>query len=60
MMRDDTIRDDTDVTKEAINRLPKDVYDERNYRISRAMYLSARHEILPKEEWMTLEKVKYL
>lgn len=41
--------------KEAIRRLPKDVYDARNYRISRAATLSAGRSILPREEWVKFE-----
>ncbi|XP_045181934.1 cytochrome b-c1 complex subunit 7-like [Mercenaria mercenaria] len=58
LMRDDTIRMDTDVTKEARSRLPKQVAAERHFRISRALLLDARQQILPKEEWMTFEKDK--
>lgn len=47
---------DDPVTKEAASRLPKDLAAERQFRISRALYLDARQQILPKEEWMTPEK----
>ena len=55
-MRDDCIHETPDV-KEAIRRLPGDQYDARQFRISRAMYLSNRKEILPKEEWTQMEEV---
>ena len=56
MMRDDT-REETAVVKEAIRRLPDDVYDKRMYRMTRALHLSGAKKILPKVEWMTLDKV---
>jgi len=55
-MADDTLKDSPELT-EALRRLPKDVADERQYRISRALYLSMRNEILPKEEWTTYDSV---
>ena len=58
-MRDDCLNENQDV-KEAIKRLPSDHYDARQFRISRAMYLSNRKEILPKEEWTKMEDVSLL
>nr|KAG5701090.1 hypothetical protein BaRGS_002566 [Batillaria attramentaria] len=59
-MRDDCVYETPDV-KEAIKRLPPDIYDSRQFRISRAMYLSNRKEILPREEWTQMEQdVRYL
>jgi len=55
-MIDDTLKDSPDVV-EALRRLPKHVAEERQYRISRALYLSMRKEILPKEEWTTYDSV---
>jgi len=55
-MNDDTMRD-TPELKEALRRVPKDVMNERNYRITRAFYLNMRKEILPKEEWTTYDSV---
>lgn len=55
-MRHDTIRMDTEVTREARARLPKQIAAERQFRVSRALHLDAKQQILPKEEWMTLEK----
>ena len=58
--RDDCLYEDADV-KEAIRRLPANVYDERNYRIMRALHLSMTKTILPKEQWTKYEEdVKYL
>ncbi|KAL5017877.1 hypothetical protein ScPMuIL_003599 [Solemya velum] len=41
MMRDDCLYETNDV-KEAIRRLPRDVYDQRTFRISRALHLSVK------------------
>ncbi|XP_037549685.1 cytochrome b-c1 complex subunit 7 [Nematolebias whitei] len=60
LMYNDTFYEDQDV-KEALKRLPEDVYNERLFRITRAMHLSMKHRILPKEEWTKYEKeVLYL
>ncbi|KAL8578424.1 hypothetical protein ACOMHN_014923 [Nucella lapillus] len=60
LMRDDCLYETPDV-KAAIGRLPAAQYDARQFRISRAMYLSNRKEILPKEEWTKMEEdVRYL
>jgi len=59
-MHDDTLHETQEV-KEAIRRLPKRLQDERQFRITRALYLSMRKEVLPKEEWIKWEQdVKYL
>ena len=59
--RDDCLDfDDPDVV-EAIRRLPKHVYDCRNWRIKVALHHSMMKTILPKEEWITYEEdCKYL
>jgi len=57
-MNEDTLIE-TDEVKEALRRLPKQVAEERQYRITRALYLSMRHEVLPKEEWTTYDTVKW-
>lgn len=58
--RDDCLYETEDV-KEAIRRLPRKLYDERNYRIMRAIHLSMTKTILPKEEWTKYEEdTKYL
>jgi ubiquinol-cytochrome c reductase subunit 7 len=52
---------ETEDVKEAIRRLPKELYDERNYRIIRAMNLSMTKTILPKDQWTKYEEdFKYL
>merc|ERR1711915_153438 len=60
LMRDD-IRMETSDVKEALTRLPPKLYDERQFRISRAIMLSCQRNILPKEQWTKLEDdVMYL
>jgi len=60
MQHDDTLSE-TPAVKEALRRLPKRLLDERQFRMTRALYLSMRKEILPKEEWTKWENdVKYL
>lgn len=52
---------ETPDVKEAIRRLPTKLYDERMWRITRAIQLSANKIVLPKEEWTKWEEdVKYL
>lgn len=47
--------------KEAIRRLPAKLYDDRNYRIMRALHLSMTKTILPQAEWTKYEDdTKYL
>ena len=55
-MRDDTL-EENDLVKEAVRRLPDRVYDERMYRISRALNLSNQKTVLPKTEWTKFEDV---
>ena len=56
-MRDD-IREENSEVLEAIRRLPKEVYDARNFRLIRALNLSNRKVVLPREEWTKLEEVR--
>ncbi|XP_021567104.1 cytochrome b-c1 complex subunit 7 isoform X2 [Carlito syrichta] len=58
LMRDDTIYEDEDV-KEAIRRLPENLYNDRMFRIKRALDLTMRHQILPKEQWTKYEEDKF-
>ncbi|XP_003219562.1 cytochrome b-c1 complex subunit 7 [Anolis carolinensis] len=57
LVRDDTIYEDADV-KEALKRLPEDMYNERLFRIKRALDLTMRQQILPKEQWVKYEEDK--
>jgi ubiquinol-cytochrome c reductase subunit 7 len=60
LMHDDTLHQ-TEEVKEALRRLPKNVQDDRQHRITRALYLSMRKEVLPKQEWTKFEEdIKYL
>merc|ERR1712131_276608 len=60
LMRDDTIYEDEDV-KEALRRLPEKVYNDRMFRIKRALGLSMKMQILPKNQWTKFEEDhKYL
>ncbi|XP_063306378.1 cytochrome b-c1 complex subunit 7 [Pelobates fuscus] len=60
LMRDDTIYEDDDV-KEAIRRLPENVYNDRAFRIKRALDLNIRQATLPKEKWTKYEEdIHYL
>ncbi|XP_077051917.1 cytochrome b-c1 complex subunit 7 [Siphateles boraxobius] len=60
LMRDDTINEDSDV-KEAIRRLPEPVYNDRMFRIKRALDLSMKQQVLPKDQWTKFEEdVAYL
>ncbi|KAJ8020192.1 Cytochrome b-c1 complex subunit 7 [Holothuria leucospilota] len=60
LMTDDTLRLTPDVV-EAVRRLPPDVYNQRAFRIKRALDLSLKHRILPQEEWTKFEEdVRYL
>uniref|UniRef100_A0A3P8WNE5 Cytochrome b-c1 complex subunit 7 n=2 Tax=Cynoglossus semilaevis TaxID=244447 RepID=A0A3P8WNE5_CYNSE len=54
-MYDDTIYEDTDV-KEALRRLPETAYNDRIFRIKRALDLSMKQQILPKEQWTKFEE----
>uniref|UniRef100_U3IZ44 Cytochrome b-c1 complex subunit 7 n=3 Tax=Anatinae TaxID=2068716 RepID=U3IZ44_ANAPP len=58
LMRDDTFYEDDDV-KEALKRLPEDLYNERMFRIKRALDLSLKHQILPKDQWVKYEEDKH-
>ncbi|XP_076865143.1 cytochrome b-c1 complex subunit 7 isoform X2 [Brachyhypopomus gauderio] len=59
-MRDDTLYENPDV-KEAVQRLPEPLYHDRNFRIKRALDLSMKQQILPKDQWTKYEEdVLYL
>lgn len=59
-MHNDCLYETPDV-KEAIRRLPQKTFDDRQFRIYRALHLSMSHRILPKEQWTKYEEdVKYL
>ncbi|XP_029022521.1 cytochrome b-c1 complex subunit 7 [Betta splendens] len=55
LMSDDTIDENSDV-KEALKRLPENVYNDRTFRIKRALDLAMKHQILPKDQWTKYEE----
>nr|XP_042130589.1 cytochrome b-c1 complex subunit 7-like [Peromyscus maniculatus bairdii] len=57
-MQDDTIYETEDV-KEAIGRLPGDLYNDRMFRIKRALDLTMRYQILPKKQRAKYEEDKF-
>uniref|UniRef100_A0A2K5UIE2 Cytochrome b-c1 complex subunit 7 n=1 Tax=Macaca fascicularis TaxID=9541 RepID=A0A2K5UIE2_MACFA len=57
-MRDDTIYEDEDV-KQAIRRLPENLYNDRMFHIKRALDLTMKHQILPKEQWTKYEEENF-
>lgn len=58
--RDDCLYETAEV-KEALRRLPAKLYDERHFRITRALHLSMTKTILPKDQWTKYEEdFKYL
>lgn len=56
LLTDDLIRDN-EITKEALRRLPKDVFQERQYRLTRAISLSGNKDVLPQSEWTKPDEV---
>ncbi|XP_060249264.1 cytochrome b-c1 complex subunit 7-like [Meriones unguiculatus] len=50
---------ETEDVKEAIRRLPEDLYNDRMFHIKRALDLTMRHQILPKEQWTKYEEDKF-
>merc|ERR1712002_224101 len=55
LRRDDTLRS-TPAVEEAIRRLPEDEYNARVFRVKRALDLSLKHSILPKDQWTKFEE----
>ncbi|VCX35201.1 unnamed protein product [Gulo gulo] len=58
LIQDDTIYENDDV-KEEVGRLPENLYDDRMFRIKKALELTMRHQILPKEQWTKYEEDKF-
>ena len=44
---------------EAIKRLPSEEFNLRQFRVKRALDLSMKHQILPKDQWTTKEEVVF-
>ena len=59
LMQDDIIYENDEV-KEAIRRLPENFYDDREFRIKRALDMHMRQQILPKLQWTEYEDKFYL
>ncbi|XP_054400623.1 cytochrome b-c1 complex subunit 7-like [Pongo pygmaeus] len=57
-MREDTIYEDEDI-KEAIRRLPENLYNDRMCRIKSALDLTMKHQILPKDQWTKYEEENF-
>ncbi|XP_790921.1 cytochrome b-c1 complex subunit 7 [Strongylocentrotus purpuratus] len=55
LRRDDTLRSNP-IVEEAIRRLPENEYNDRVFRIKRALDLSLKHSILPKDQWTKFEE----
>ncbi|XP_048196757.1 cytochrome b-c1 complex subunit 7-like [Perognathus longimembris pacificus] len=58
LMRDDTIDENEDI-KEGLRRLPEELYNDRMFRIKRALDLSMRQQLLPQEQWTKYEEDKF-
>ncbi|XP_071961851.1 cytochrome b-c1 complex subunit 7-like [Antedon mediterranea] len=57
LRRDDTLRL-TPAVVEALRRLPEQDHNERTFRIKRAIDLTGKHRVLPKEQWTKFEEDK--
>ena len=55
-MSDDLIRDN-EVTREALKRLPKDVYQERQWRLTRSIAANANKAVIPESDWLKITEV---
>lgn len=61
MLKDDIIDEETDQVQEALKRLTDKETFDRNFRMRRAVMLSARYETLPKDQHTKPEDdVRYL
>ena len=58
LLRDDLYNEDDADVLEALRRLPDKEKYLRLFRIKRALDLSLKHSILPKEQWTTAEQVR--
>lgn len=57
LRRGDLLNEDDPDVVEAIKRLPSEEYNLRHFRVKRALDLSMKHQILPKELWTPKEEV---
>lgn len=56
-MRDDLIPEENEVVYEAMKRLTDKEMFDRTFRLRRAVQLNMTKEVLPPEEWISIEKV---
>ena len=57
----DDLPKDNEVTVEALRRLPREVFQERQFRLAKAIGVSANKHVLPEAEWIKPEQdVSYL
>ena len=57
----DDLPKDSPVMQEALRRLPKEVFQERQFRLSRAISINANKGVLPEADWLKPEDdVSYL
>jgi hypothetical protein len=57
LLTDDLQKESNAVTKEALRRLPKEVFQERQWRLARAIGANANKDVLPESEWTKPEEV---
>jgi ubiquinol-cytochrome c reductase subunit 7 len=56
LLSDDLTKENA-TTKEALRRLPKDVFQERQFRHAKAINVSGNKDVLPQSEWIKPEQV---
>lgn len=56
-MRDDLIPEENEIVYEAMKRLTDKEMFDRTFRLRRAVQLNMTKEVLPPEEWISIEKV---
>uniref|UniRef100_A0A8D1QUZ1 Cytochrome b-c1 complex subunit 7 n=2 Tax=Sus scrofa TaxID=9823 RepID=A0A8D1QUZ1_PIG len=56
--RDSMVQYEDDNVREARRRLPEKLYNDRVFRIKRALVLTKRQQILPKKQWTNYEEDK--
>lgn len=57
LRRDDLYDESKPIVKEALRRLPENEQHLRHYRMKRAIDLTIKHKLLPRENWTTPEEV---
>ena len=57
LLREDLYMEEDPIVEEAIRRLPEKEQDQRLFRIKRALDLSMKKNILPRDQWTTEEQV---